>query len=178
MRKKLMQRLPIFFFLLGLLPLQAQEKFSTATATAPVQMTVTVRVLGENKRTPEVNREDIIVRQGKERLPVTGWKPIGGQQGGGHDLFILIDDSAHSSLGSQFDDLRGFINSLPANTSVGVGYMRNGTVQIAQNLTDNHDQATKALRLPLASSGAYGSPYLSAIVLIIRWPERENESES
>jgi hypothetical protein len=175
MCKKLMQRLPIFIFLLGLLPLQAQEKFSIATA--PVQMTVTVRVLGENKRTPEVNREDIIVRQGKERLPVTGWKPIGGQQGGGHDLFILIDDSAHSSLGSQFDDLRGFINSLPANTSVGVGYMRNGTLQIAQNLTNNHDQAAKALRLPLASSGAYGSPYLSAIDLMKRWPESGNRRE-
>jgi len=61
--------------------------------------------------------------------------------------------SAHPNLASRFEDLSGFINSLPAKTSVGVGYMRNGTVQIAQNLTGNHEQAAEALRLPMASSG-------------------------
>jgi hypothetical protein len=175
MRRNLIQRMTVFaLFILTLLPLQAQDKASKTTT--PVQMTVTVRVLGENKRMPEVNREDVIVRQGKERLQVTGWTPVGGDQGG-LDLFILIDDAAYPSVGSQFDDLRGFISSLPANTSVGVGYMRNGTVQIAQDLTKSHDQAAKAIRLPFASSGAYGSPYLSAIDLMKRWPESSNRRE-
>jgi hypothetical protein len=176
MRKNLTQRslmlLAITF--LGLLPMLAQEKASTATT--PVQMTVTVRVLGENKRTPDVNREDVIVRQGKNRLQVTGWRPVGGAQAP-LDLFILIDDAANPSVGLQFGDLRSFINSLPANTSVGVGYMHNGTVQIAQNLTRNHDRAARAIRLPLATSGAYGSPYLSAIDLMQRWPESSNRRE-
>jgi len=159
---------------LGLLPMLAQEK--RPTATIPVQMTVTVRRLGENKRMPDVNREDVIVRQGKNRLHVTGWRPVGGDQAP-LDLFMLIDDAAHPSLGSQSSDLRGFINSLPANASVGIGYMRNGTVQIAQNLTNDHDQAARAIRLPLATSGAYGSPYLSAIDLMRRWPESSNRRE-
>jgi hypothetical protein len=176
MRKNLIQRIPLLLlFMLGLLPLQAQEKASTAT-TQPVRMTVTVRVLGENKRMPEVNREDVIVRQGRDRLKVTNWTPLGGDLGG-LDLFILIDDASHPGLGSQFDDLRGFINSLPANNSVGVGYMRNGVVQIAQNLTSDHDQAARAIRLPRASSGAYGSPYLSVIDLMKRWPESSNRRE-
>src|SRR5271170_4865276 len=146
MRRNLIQRMTVFaLFILTLLPLQAQDKASKTTT--PVQMTVTVRVLGENKRMPEVNREDVIVRQGKERLQVTGWTPVGKDQGG-LDMFILIDDSAHPSLASQFDDLRGFIHSLPANTSVGIGYMRNGTVRIAQNLTNDHDRAASAMRLP------------------------------
>lgn len=175
MRRNLIQAFPmLLFFILGLLPLQAQEKASTATT--PVQMTVTVRVLGENKRLPEVNREDVIVRQGKERLQVTGWTPVGGDQGG-LDLFLLIDDAAHPSLASQFDDVRGFIHALPANTSVGIGYMRNGTVRIAQNLTRDHDRAASAMRLPLASAGAYGSPYLSVIDLMKRWPESSNRRE-
>jgi hypothetical protein len=101
---------------------------------------------------------------------------VGGDQGA-LDLFILIDDAANPNLGSQFEDLRGFLNSLPANTAVGIGYMRNGTVQVAQNLTTNHDQAAKAIRLPLASSGAYGSPYLSVIDLMKRWPESSNRRE-
>ena len=55
--------------------------------------------------------------------------------------------------------------------------MRNGTVQIAQNFTTEHNQAAKALRLPMASSGAYGSPYLSVIDLMKRWPADANRRE-
>jgi hypothetical protein len=173
MRKNLMTRIPLFLlFVLTLLPSQAQDKSSTTT---PVQMAVTVRVLGKNKRMPEVNREDVIVRQGKERLKVTGWTPVGNQSP--LDLFILIDDAARPSVASQFDDLRAFINSMPANTSVGVGYMRNGTVQIAQNFTTEHAQAANALRITFGSPGVYGSPYLSLIDLMKRWPESSNRRE-
>ena len=55
--------------------------------------------------------------------------------------------------------------------------MRNGTVQIAQHLTSDHAQAANALRLPLGSSGAYGSPYLSVTDLMKRWPESSNRRE-
>jgi hypothetical protein len=174
MRKNLMHRIPFLFLsLLSLLPLQAQDSNSTTT---PVQMTVTLRVLGKNKRMPEVTREDVIVRQGKERLQVTGWTPLN-SDGNSLDLFILIDDAARSSIASQFGDLRDFIYSLPSTTSVGVGYMRNGTVQIAQDLTTDHRQAANALRLPFGSPGVYGSPYLSAIDLMKRWPATENRRE-
>jgi hypothetical protein len=139
-------------------------------------MTVTVRVLGKNKRMPDINREDIIVRQGKDRLNVTGWTPLG-TDSTPLDLFVLIDDTARTSVSSQFGDLREFIYSLPKTTSVGVGYMRNGTVQVAQDLTTDHRQAANALRIPLGSVGVYGSPYLSAIDLMKRWPESSNRRE-
>ncbi|MGO9434196.1 MAG: hypothetical protein ACLP00_07865 [Terracidiphilus sp.] len=175
MRKNLMHRIPMFlFFVLSLLPVQAQD--GSSSATSPVQMTVTVRVLSKNKRTPEVNREDIVVRQGKDRLQVTGWTPLSGDRSP-LDLFILIDDGARTSVSSQFGDLREFIYSLPKTTSVGVGYMRNGTVQIAQDLTTDHLQAANALRIPLGSPGVYSSPYLSVIDLMKRWPESSNRRE-
>lgn len=175
MRKNLMQRIPMFlFFVLSLLPLQAQD--GDSTTTSPVQMTVTVRVLGKNKRMPEVNRADIIVRQGKDRLQVTGWTPVSGDRDP-LDLFILIDDSARTSVSSQFSDLREFIQSLPKTTLVGVGHMRNGTVRVVQDLTTDHRQAANALRIPLGSPGVYGSPYLSAIDLMKRWPESSNRRE-
>jgi len=170
-----MQKLSMFLFVvLSLLPAQAQD--GSSTATSPVQMTVTVRVLGKNKRMPEVNREDIIVRQGKDRLQVTGWTPLSGDSSP-LDLFVLIDDAARPSVSSQFGDLREFIYSLPRTTSVGVGYMRNGTVRVAQDLTTDHRQAANALRIPLGSPGVYGSPYLSAIDRMKRWPESSNRRE-
>jgi hypothetical protein len=158
--------------LMGSLPSHAGD----TTTSAPARMTVTVQTLGENKRTPEVSDGDVIVKQGNNRLAVTGWTAAQGDRAG-LDLFILIDDSASTQLGMQLDDLRTFINAQPPTTSVGVGYMRNGTVQIAQNFTTDHNRAAKALRLPIASSGTYGSPYLSAIDIMKRWPESSNRRE-
>ena len=156
------------------IPTWAQEKAATAT-TVPVRMTVTATVPAD-KRMPEINREDVVVKEGNKRLRVSKWTPAKGDRAG-LDLFILIDDSSDSSLGSQLDDLRTFINAQPSTTSVAVGYMRNATVQLAQNFTTDHGQAAKALRLPLGSSGAFGSPYLSLIDAMKRWPEHPNRRE-
>ena len=146
-----------------------------ATTRVPVRMTVTANVAND-KRMPELNQEDIVVKQGKERLQVTDWAPAQKERAG-LDLFILIDDASDTSLGSHLDELRAFINAQPSTTSVGVGYMRNATVQIVQNFTTDHSQAAKAVRLPLGSTGAYGSPYLSVIDLMKHWPENQNRRE-
>src|SRR5207302_5710451 len=89
----------------------------------------------------------------------------------GLELFLLLDDASNSSLDSQVQDLRQFIHSQPATTAVGVGYMRDGAVQIVQNLTTDHAQAAKSLRLPLGDPGVSPSPYFSVVDLIKRWPE-------
>ena len=152
-------------------PSNAQE----AAAGVPVRMTVTAT--GPNdKRMPELSQRDIAVTQGKERLKVTEWVPAKGDRAG-LDLFILIDDASNPTLGMHFDDLKTFINAQPSTTAIGVGYMRNATVQIVQNFTTDHAAAAKALRLPLASVGAYGSPYLSVIDLMKRWPASQNRRE-
>jgi hypothetical protein len=174
MRGHIIYRIPILFSVfLRLFCLQAQDSSATTHA---VQMTVTVRLLGEQKRTPDLNQEDIIVRQGKDRLRVTGWAPVSPDRSP-FDLFILIDDATRISVASQFGDLREFIRSLPKTTSIGVAYMRNGTARIEQNLTTQHWNAANALRTPFASPGIYGSPYLSVIDLMKHWPESQNRRE-
>jgi hypothetical protein len=143
-------------------PSNAQEM----TASVPVRMTITASVPSD-KRMPELSQQDIAVTRGKERLKVTEWIPAKGDRAG-LDLFILIDDVSNPALGMHLDDLRSFINAQPSTTAIGVGYMRNATVQIAQNFTTDHAAAANALRLPLGSAGAYGSPYLSVIDLLKR----------
>jgi hypothetical protein len=152
---------------------QAQKK--AATAAVPVTIAVSPSV-ATDKRMPEINLEDVVVKQGKQRLQVTEWTPAQGDRAG-LNLFILIDDASSPRLGSNLDDLRAFIQAQPSTTSVGVGYMRNAGVQIVQNLTTDHDAAANAIRLPLGSAGAYGSPYLSAIDLMKHWPETQNRRE-
>jgi hypothetical protein len=151
--------------ILSIVPLQAQE-------TSTVRMTVTASARG-NKPVPQINPDEVFVKQGKERLQVTEWVAAKGDRAG-LDLFILIDDASDTSLGSNLDDLRAFIKAQPNTTAVAVGYMRNATVQITQDFTTDHAAAANALRLPLGSEGAYGSPYLSVIDLMKRWPANDN----
>jgi hypothetical protein len=144
-------------------------------ATVGVTMTVTANVAA-NKHMPGIGRDDVVVKQGKSRLEVTEWVPARGERAG-LELFILIDDAVDSRISQQYDELRAFINAQPPSTLVGIGYMRNSTVQIAQNLTANHDLAAQALRLPLGYPGAYGSPYLSVADLMRGWPVDQNRRE-
>jgi hypothetical protein len=147
----------------------------TTTATVPITMTVTANIAA-NKRPPAISQDDVVVKQGKSRLEVTEWVPARGDRAG-LELFILIDDTADSRISLQYDDLRAFISAQPDSTLVGVGYMRNATVEIAQALTTNHELATRALRLPLGYPGAYGSPYLSSVDLMKSWPVNQNRRE-
>jgi len=161
----------IFALVLGLAlrapSLSAQQ--AASSGGVPVRVVVTVEAR-HGKEIPVINREDVMVHQGRDRAQVTGWLPLQGDRAG-LELFLLLDDASDMSLGSQLDDLRRFINAQPATTAISVGYMRNGTVDIVQNLTTDHASAAKALRLPLGSVGAYASPYLSVVDLIKRWPE-------
>ena len=156
---------------LSVLSAYAQQE-AAAAGTVPVRMTVTLSIVGD-RTMPEVTKPDVQVRRGRNPLTVTGWAPATGDRAG-LDLFLLIDDASDRSLGSQLNELRDFINAQGPATSVGVGYMRNATVQIAQNFTTDHALAANALRLPLGNPGSFGSPYLSAVDLMNRWPAHQN----
>jgi hypothetical protein len=148
--------------------LPSPAKDNAAIETVPVRMTVTANV-EDGKLAPEITQQDVIVRKAKELLQAREWLPAKGDRAA-LELFVLIDDASDASLGSHLNELGAFISAQPSTTAVGVGYMRNATVQIVQDFTTDHALAFKALRLPTGSVGAYGSPYLSAIDLMKRWP--------
>jgi len=118
---------------------------------------------------PVINRNEVMVYEGHDRDQVMEWIPAQGDHAA-LELFILLDDSSSSSLGSQLDDIRKFINAQPASTLIGVAYMRNGTAEVVQNLTPDHAAATKALRLPMGVGGINASPYFALSDLAKRWP--------
>ena len=144
---------------LGLLPVQAAKKATTAAAT-PARMTVTLQVLGDNKRTPEVTSDDVVVWQGKQRLQVTGFTPA--REGrGALDLFILIDDASHPSLGIQLDDLRAFINAQPRPLRwvwVTCGTEQFKSLRISQPTTAGRQRLCGCRSLPPALTGARTFP--------------------
>jgi hypothetical protein len=144
-----------------------------APVGVPVHMVVTVEAR-HGTTPPEITREDVMVHEGHDRDRVTEWVPAQGEHSA-LELFILIDDGA--SLGSQLEDIRQFINAQPSTTKIGIAYMQNGVARVLQNLTTDHAQAAKAVRLPLGVIGADASPYFSLQDLIKRWPQNTARRE-
>ena len=130
---------------------------ATARTGTPVHMVVTAEA-HHGSDVPVIQLEDVMVYQGRDRVKTTDWIPLQGEHAA-LELFILLDDASGTSLGSQLEDIRRFINAQPATTRIGVGYMRDGTVAMAQNLTDDHAMAAKSLRLPIGVAGINASPY-------------------
>src|SRR6267378_7209251 len=131
----------------------------SASETVPVSTVVSVEAK-HGKDIPVVNREDVRVLEGHNRLKVTDWIPLQGDQSS-LELMVLIDDASDTNLASQFEDMRHFMNAQPPTTAIAVGYMQNGTVRVVQNFTKDHSEAGKALRIPFGSGAAGSSPYLS-----------------
>ncbi len=162
-----------------LIPLAALPLLLRAASEAPqepagfvsVQTILTVEARRDHETNPpEIQRQDVMAWERHDKLRVADLVPFEREQAA-LELFLLIDDASGSGLGVQLDDLRKFIQSLPASAQVGVGYMRNGTVATTEELTLDHERAAKSLRLPLSSPEVMPSPYLSLSELIRKWPK-------
>jgi hypothetical protein len=144
-----------------------------APGRAANSATVTVTAVGKKQPPPPIKKEDVELLQGKERMQVADWKR-------GETLFlaILIDDSLDQEVASQWNDLKAFIDAQPQSTFVAVAYSRNGAAAVAQDFTNDHALAAKALRIPLGTGGSFSSPYLSVEDWVKRWPDHGGDRRS
>jgi len=174
MKRLHLNRLAVAGILIGLAAI-ANVCYAQDSASEPVPISVVVSVEARHgKDIPAIeHKEDVRVFEGRERLPVTDWIPL---QGDNADLEILflIDEASGSSVANQFDDVRKFMVAQPPTTQIGVGYMELGTVRMTQNFTKDHDAAGKALRIPMGAFAGGNSPYLSITDVIKRWPESKS----
>jgi hypothetical protein len=146
-----------------------------SSTEVPVHMVVTVKAHHDGQ-VPVVAANDVKVYQRDKQDTVASWLPLQGDRAG-LQLFILIDETSRESVGLQFKSLEKFIEEQPDSTAIGIGYMRNGMVATAQELTQDHALAEKALRLPMGASVGYTSPYLSLSDLMKKWPETKDRRE-
>lgn len=146
-------------------------------ASAPVRAadaaTLTVTAVAKKGSPPPIKKEDVQVFEGKERVQVTDWR-----RGENLYLAILIDDSIDYQAASQWSDLKAFIAAQPRNAYVAVAYSRNGAAMVAQDFTQDHALAAKALRIPLGNAGAFSSPYLAVQDWLKRWPSSAGDHRS
>ena len=139
-----------------------------AQETAAAHAVVTAITSAKEGQTT-VPRESVTVVENGRRQDLSGWVPLRGSRD--HlQLVLLLDDSSRSSLSLQLNDIKDFINALPPNTQIAIGYMRNGMADLVQRFTADHAAAVNSLRIPSGIGGINGSPYFCLQDMIKRWP--------
>ncbi|HEX4284501.1 MAG TPA: hypothetical protein VHZ28_05375 [Terracidiphilus sp.] len=89
------------------------------------------------------------------------------------ELVILIDGSARASLGTQLNDIAGFVKEMPNNARIGLAYMQNGRAAFAGPMSSDAAQVLNGLHLPGGSAGTSSSPYFCLSDLAKNWPSRD-----
>src|SRR5947199_2836378 len=77
---------------------------------------------------------------------------------------VLIQDDVVTSISNEIATIKDFINHLPRESRVLIGYIRHGSLEVRQTFTADHERATKALRIPIGSATAAPfNPYVEII---------------
>ena len=178
-----MRRFIICFGLIGLFALRVlsgrlvHSQGKAVSNTVRVHMVITDQLFDDTGEVPALRPDNVKVKVGKEATKIDHLIAARGDSAA-LQLFVLIDDTCETSaIGSNLNDLREFITAQPPSTMVGVAYLSNATIQVAQNLAVDHSLAAKALRLPHGRSSSMDSPYLSLISLIKAWPQQNVRRE-
>ena len=159
--------------LIGLFTFLVAFYTPAAAAAGPGSVTMTVTAVGKkDAEPPALKREDVQFYVNKERSQIADWR-----RGEKLYLAVLIDDSLDSDVASQWSDLKAFFNAQPETTYISVSYARNGTAEVAQDFTNDHELAGKALRIPIGP-GAFSSPYFAVLDLVKRLPGSSKDRRS
>ena len=154
--------------LLSSSPLQAQRDNQQGNGEAVI--TILPAQSGEN--VANVSQQDIKIKVNGKESSVTRWTPLRGPASP-VELVILIDGSARSSLGEQFNDISTFVKEMPADAKIALAYMENGRAAMAGPLSSDGAQVLQGLHLSNGFAGSNGSPYFCLSDLAKNWPSKD-----
>lgn len=130
---------------------------------------VTVLPNKSGEQTMNITKQDISeIKVGGKNAEVTGFGHLGANNP--VELVILIDSSAGSSFGTQMTAIKKFVQEMPPNTKMAIGYMQNGTTTFSGQLSSDPPQVLKGLHIPSGFFGVNSSPYFSLSDLAKHWP--------
>ena len=148
-------------FAAAAVPMMAQE----LPSEGPVPTTALIQV--QSKQQTPLNSAALKLEINGHDAAIASVVPVEKE---GAQVALLIDDGLRGSFGLQLNDLKHFVNSLPPNVQVLVGYMQNGTVRQEGGFTTNHEAASEMVRLPFSSPGLSASPYFCLSDFVKHWP--------
>ncbi len=135
----------------------------------PVPTTALINV--ESKNNAPLNTAALKLEVNGHAAEIASVTPVGKE---GAQVAILIDDGLRQNFGVQIEDVQHFVQSLPPNVQVLVGYMENGTIRHEGGFTTNHEAAAQQVRIPLGAPGLSASPYFCLSDFVKHWPGQGN----
>ena len=95
------------------------------------------------------------------------------------NLAILIQDDLVSQVSNEIGVTKDFIRSLPPGSTVMVGYITAGALQVRQPFTTNLDMAARSLRIPTASrSSAPFNPYVEVLEAVHKFDANSKQANA
>jgi len=91
------------------------------------------------------------------------------------EVYVLIDNAANYDFGSKLQELRSFVNAQPASTAIGLAFIKDGELSVAQTPVKDHQLVARALRAPSGSEP--GNPWCALSNLIGSWPRNGERRE-
>jgi hypothetical protein len=155
-------------FALTLLALAIPAVQAQQESGAPTQALISVD--SKTPSTPTV--KDVTLKVDNRVTPLLNLAPV---PPNGAQVALLIDDGLRTSIGGEMNNIKAFITSLPDGTEVFIGYMQNGRVVSADDMSGfstNRAAVAQGLRLPMGVRGASASPYFCLSDFVKNWPPR------
>ena len=161
----------LFAAVIGSAPAQQQE--------GPVNTRVLVRAdVKKGAAPPSLRASDIKVNVAGRDVPVVSVAPAmalktmsGAPAGQPLEVAVLLDDGLRSNFAINISEISSFVRETASpSVAVGVGYMRNGTVNFGKGFSHDPDVVAKGVRIPLSSGGISASPYFCLQDLVKHWP--------
>lgn len=127
---------------------------------------------------PPLTQADIAeVKIGGKPAPIKAFDPV---LKGPHtlQLMILLDSMQMIGGNGQFDSIKKFINDMPSNVEVGLGYMLQSKVVVAQTFTTDRALVGAAMKQKTREEAANpkndnGNPYSCLRELAAHWPQAD-----
>jgi len=124
---------------------------------------------------PPLTQADIAeIRVGGKPVAITAFDPV---LKGPHvlQLMILLDSMQMIGGNGQYDSIKKFVNSMPPNVEIGVGWMLQSHVKVVQPFTTDHDLVGKAFVQKTMEEAANpkndnGNPYSCIRDFASHWP--------
>jgi hypothetical protein len=155
---------------------------SAPAAQAQTPTLITLRAMPEKAKRgetftplPPLTQADIAeIKLGGKVVPITAFDPV---LKGPHvlQIMVLLDSMQMIGGNGQFDAIKKFMNDMPSNVEIGVGWMLQGQVKIVQPFTTDRDLAAKALIQKTREEADNpkmdnGNPYSCLRWLSAHWP--------
>lgn len=150
-----------------------------AQQEGPVTTRVIVRAdVKRDAASPVLRTSDVTVNVAGRDVPVVSVAPAiaastlsGRSSAQPLEVAMLLDEGLRTNFDTNLGEVSDFVRSLASSrTSVGLGYMRNGTVNFAQGFSSDPDVVAKGVRVPLSAGGISASPYFCLQDLLKHWP--------